>query len=204
MKTSQSLSLESQLSAEDSFHQIPLCISSSITLCKVFTSDEQIQKAMLKDFQLVFRDGFCSAASEGDQLEWEEVYWKDDLRGVNQLHQFSAGCDKKFISEVSVQQRRVAVSIKSDESSGLKRNKMKLSMKPKAKFKKAIVAFCGRFRITEEDLEFRVGGNLVNGDELADGLAGKTIIARHKDLYRVMNGVSEGAASTTANKLYIK
>ena len=107
MKTSQSLSLESQLSAEDSFHQISLCISSSITLFKVFTSDIQIQKAMLKDFQLAFRDGFFRAASEGDQLEWEEeVYRKDDPKGVDQLHQFSVGYDKKFISEVQFQYSR--------------------------------------------------------------------------------------------------
>ena len=134
---------------------------------------------MLRDFQLSFRDGFCSAAPEGGKQEDELNMNYDLVCGGGDGYQ---RLQYKIDSDNNEQQRRVLVSIMSEASLGLKMKRMKLSMKPKAKFKKAIIAFGERLKIPVDDLEFKVNGRPMTGVELVSELVDKILIASLKNI----------------------
>jgi len=157
----------------DSNSQLQLQLTPHTPCTVIKQSDQDIQQAMLKDFQLSFPDESASDSSSDE----EDREWLDVKSNHSQI-----GPDHNKNSASKYSNGKLAVfSIKSDECSGLKKDKLKLSMKPKAMFRKAIAAYCVKLKLSERELKFTMGGRIVPVDQMASGLAGKTVLASYKN-----------------------
>jgi len=115
----------------DSSSQLMLQLtpSTACTRTVIKQSDQDIQQAMLKDFQLSIPDELASDSSSDEEgQEWSD---EKSNHGDN-VHHSQIGPDHNKNSTSKYLYGKLAVfSIKSDERSGLKKDKLKLSMKPK-------------------------------------------------------------------------